>query len=160
SAGSCCLPSFCSPPSPAPSSASASSCWPDTAVKCLFRLAPISRWAASPHCSGGRNCHGFISPANMYLVGLTGGIGCGKSEAARIFGELGVPVIDTDTIAHALTASGHPVQQAIIKEFGYRYLNPEQSLNRAAFRTKVFADRHTRRHLESILHNDTHDVDH
>lgn len=94
----------------------------------------------------------------MYLVGLTGGIGCGKSEAARIFGELGIPVIDTDIIAHALTASGHPVLQAIIKEFGYRYLNPDQSLNRAALRKKVFADRHARRRLEAILHPAIYDV--
>lgn len=88
----------------------------------------------------------------MFLVGLTGGIGSGKSEAARIFRELGVPVIDTDAIAHELTASGHPVLKKIITQFGDAYLLADQSLDRAALRKKVFADKDARLQLESIMH--------
>lgn len=94
----------------------------------------------------------------MYLVGLTGGIGCGKSEAARIFADLGIPVTDTDTIAHALTAGGQPVLQTIIAEFGDHYLKPDQSLDRAALRKKVFADRDARQRLEAILHPAIYDA--
>jgi dephospho-CoA kinase len=68
----------------------------------------------------------------MFLVGLTGGIGSGKSEAARVFRELGVPVIDTDAIAHELTASGHPVLKKIIAQIGNTYMLADQSLDRAA----------------------------
>lgn len=88
----------------------------------------------------------------MYLVGLTGGIGSGKSEAARIFIELGVPVVDTDAIAHELTSAGHPVLKKIIEQFGNTYLNADQTLDRAALREKVFADRNARQQLEAILH--------
>ena len=88
----------------------------------------------------------------MLLVGLTGGIGSGKSEAARIFTGLGVPVIDTDAIAHMLTAPGQPLVQNIINLFGDEFLNPDGSLNRAALREKVFADENARRQLEAILH--------
>lgn len=88
----------------------------------------------------------------MLLVGLTGGIGSGKSEAARIFTGLGVPVIDTDAIAHVLTAPGQPLVQNIINLFGDEFLNPDGSLNRAALREKVFADENARRQLEAILH--------
>jgi dephospho-CoA kinase len=88
----------------------------------------------------------------MFLVGLTGGIGSGKSEAARIFAGLGVPVIDTDAIAHALTATGQPLVQNLIACFGTEFLNPDGSLNRAALREKIFADENARRQLEAILH--------
>lgn len=94
----------------------------------------------------------------MYLVGLTGGIGCGKSEAARIFADLGIPVTDTDAIAHALTAGDQPVLQTIIAEFGDHYLKPDQSLDRAALRKKVFADRDARQRLEAILHPAIYDA--
>ncbi len=88
----------------------------------------------------------------MFLVGLTGGIGSGKSEAARIFAGLGVPVVDTDAIAHELTAPGQPVLQNIIHLFGNEFLNPDGSLDRAALREKVFADERARHQLEAILH--------
>lgn len=57
----------------------------------------------------------------MFLVGLTGGIGSGKSEAARIFAGLSVPVIDTDAIAHELTAPGQSLLQSIINLFGNEF---------------------------------------
>ena len=88
----------------------------------------------------------------MLLVGLTGGIGSGKSEAARIFADLGVPVIDTDAIAHALTAPGQPLLNSIAELFGKEFFNPDGSLNRAALREKVFADENARHRLEAILH--------
>ncbi|PKO25731.1 MAG: dephospho-CoA kinase [Betaproteobacteria bacterium HGW-Betaproteobacteria-8] len=94
----------------------------------------------------------------MFLVGLTGGIGSGKSEAARIFRELGVPVIDTDAIAHELTASGHPILKRIIAQFGDAYLLADQTLDRAALRKKVFADKEARLQLESILHPAIYDA--
>lgn len=88
----------------------------------------------------------------MYLVALTGGIGSGKTEATRKFSALGVPVIDTDVIAHQLTSVGHPVLKKIIAEFGDAYLLADGSLNRAAMRKKVFQDASARAKLEDILH--------
>lgn len=94
----------------------------------------------------------------MYLVGLTGGIGSGKSEAARIFKELGVPVIDTDAIAFELTASGQPILKEIITHFGDLYLRPDQTLDRTALRKKVFTDKAARLKLETILHPAIYEV--
>lgn len=94
----------------------------------------------------------------MYLVGLTGGIGSGKTEAARIFAELGVPVVDTDAIAHALTSAGHPVLKEIIAQFGDSYLQADQTLDRAALREKVFSDTQARYQLEAILHPAIYDA--
>jgi dephospho-CoA kinase len=94
----------------------------------------------------------------MFLVGLTGGIASGKSEAAHIFRDLGVPVIDTDEIAHELTASGHPVLKKIIAQFGDAYLLADHSLDRAALRKKIFSDKEARHQLESILHPAIYDA--
>ncbi len=94
----------------------------------------------------------------MYLVGLTGGIGSGKTEAARIFAELGVPVVDTDAIAHTLTSAGHPVLKEIIAQFGDSYLQADQTLDRAALREKVFSDTQARYQLEAILHPAIYDA--
>src|SRR5690606_9862708 len=94
----------------------------------------------------------------MYLVGLTGGIGSGKTEVARIFAELGVPVVDTDAIAHALTSAGHPVLKEIIAQSGDSYLQADQTLDRAALRDKVFSDTQARYQLEAILHPAIYDA--
>lgn len=88
----------------------------------------------------------------MIIVGLTGGIGSGKSEAARMFAELGIPVVDTDQIAHALTAPGQSVLQEIATALGDDTLNPDGSLNRVLLRQRAFTDPDVRRRLESILH--------
>ncbi|CAG0973718.1 dephospho-CoA kinase [Methylophilaceae bacterium] len=88
----------------------------------------------------------------MFVIGLTGGIGSGKSEAASIFAELGVPVVDVDVIAHQLTAKDQPTLQAIIEAFGHDFLQADSSLNRAALRERVFSDPAARQQLESILH--------
>ena len=87
-----------------------------------------------------------------FSVGLTGGIGSGKSLVADQFAELGVAVIDTDLIAHQLTGVGGEAMPAIREIFGDSFLTSEGALNRAAMRTHVFSDPSARKHLESILH--------
>ncbi|MCK9380531.1 MAG: dephospho-CoA kinase [Sulfuritalea sp.] len=87
-----------------------------------------------------------------YVVGLTGGIGSGKSAVAQLFAERGIKVIDTDAIAHALTAAGGAAMPAIRAEFGDGVANAEGALDRAAMRAIVFADPSARKRLESILH--------
>jgi len=88
----------------------------------------------------------------MFTVGLTGGIGSGKSTVADCFAALGVPVIDTDVIARDLTAPGGPALDAIRAAFGDTVMQADRSLDRAALRRRVFADAGARRQLEAILH--------
>lgn len=88
----------------------------------------------------------------MLVVGLTGGIGCGKSEAARQFAKLGVPIVDVDVIARQLTSAGHPVLKEIISVFGNQYLGADGNLNRKAVREKIFSDMAARKDLEGIIH--------
>mgnify|MGYP002277826505 CR=1 FL=1 len=88
----------------------------------------------------------------MLRIGLTGGIGSGKSSAAEIFSELGITVIDADEIAHRLTGPGQPVLRAITRHFGENILNNDGSLNRQALRELVFSDNGKRRELEDIMH--------
>lgn len=85
-------------------------------------------------------------------VGLTGGIGSGKSAAAGLFARLGVEVIDTDAIAHALTAPGGAAMPAIREAFGARYVAADGSLDRAAMRRLAFSDKGAKQRLEAILH--------
>jgi len=87
-----------------------------------------------------------------YIVGLTGGIGSGKSAAAQVFAELGITVIDTDAIAHALTAPGGAAIAPIRAAFGDEYIGPEGALSRPRMRELVFADAAKKSQLESILH--------
>lgn len=86
------------------------------------------------------------------VVALTGGIGSGKSSVASILQELGAAVIDTDEIAHRLTASGKPGAAAIGEQFGAEYLLPSGALDRDRMRELVFADPDARKKLEAILH--------
>ena len=88
----------------------------------------------------------------MFVIGLTGGIGSGKSEAAKIFADLGVPVTDVDVISHALTAANQPLLADIAANFGQQYITPEGALNRAAMRGLVFNDAAARDQLSAILH--------
>jgi dephospho-CoA kinase len=87
-----------------------------------------------------------------YVVGLTGGIGSGKSAVADLFAAQGVPVVDTDAIAHALTAPGGAAMPAIRAEFGDGVASADGALDRAAMRAIVFADPSARKRLEAILH--------
>lgn len=88
----------------------------------------------------------------MLKVGLTGGIGCGKSTVARIFADLNVPVLDADEIAHRLVEKGQPALAQIQQAFGAAILNPDGSLDRKNLRDRVFSDLKQKQKLESILH--------
>ena len=88
----------------------------------------------------------------MSIIALTGGLGSGKSEAAKQFAKLGVPVVDTDVIAHALTAVGSPVLTQISQLFGPQFLTKEGALDRAKLRTLVFTNPQERSKLEALLH--------
>ncbi len=88
----------------------------------------------------------------MYVIGMTGGIGSGKTEVARIFAEYGIPIVDVDSISRDLTTTGKPVLRDIAKTFGAEVLNSDGSLNRSMLRQKIFADETARKKLEAILH--------
>jgi dephospho-CoA kinase len=87
-----------------------------------------------------------------FVVGLTGGIGSGKSAVADAFAALGIDVTDTDRLAHALTEPGKPGLDAIVEVFGPGLLQGDGSLDRATLRRVAFADPVVRSRLESILH--------
>lgn len=86
------------------------------------------------------------------IIGLTGGIGCGKSTVANLFAGLGAGIIDTDAIAHLLTRPGGAAIPVIRAAFGDRYIADDGALNRALMRELVFSDAAARQRLESILH--------
>jgi dephospho-CoA kinase len=88
----------------------------------------------------------------MFAVGLTGGIGSGKSTVADLFADLGTPVIDTDVIARQLTEPGGAALETIRTVFGKPVMQADGSLDRAALRRLVFADPAARQQLEAILH--------
>ena len=87
-----------------------------------------------------------------YVVGLTGGIGSGKTAVADAFAALGVEIIDTDALAHALSAVGQPGFAAIRDAFGEGILRPDGAIDRGALRRLVFADAAARSRLEDALH--------
>lgn len=88
----------------------------------------------------------------MLRVGLTGGVGSGKSTVAALFAGHGVPVIDTDDIARTMVASGKPAHREIVSAFGPQVLNAAGEIDRARLREIVFHDVAERKRLESILH--------
>lgn len=88
----------------------------------------------------------------MLKIGLTGGIGCGKSTAVRRFRELGVPVIEADLVAREVVAVGQPALQEIVECFGSHALQADGALDRAWLRQTVFSDPVRLQQLESILH--------
>lgn len=85
-------------------------------------------------------------------IGLTGGIGSGKSTACEIFSELGVPVIDADVIAHELVKPGMPAFNEIKIIFGTEIISSDGTLDRKIIRDKIFANEIDRKKLENILH--------
>lgn len=87
-----------------------------------------------------------------FSVGLTGGIGSGKSAVAELLAGHGAAIIDTDQIAHALTAPGGAAMSQIAASFGDNFLTSEGALDRAAMRARVFSDPAAKRQLEAILH--------
>lgn len=87
-----------------------------------------------------------------FIVGLTGGIGCGKSSASRLFSELGIDVIDTDVIARQLTQPDGQAINSIRDSFGCVFLTADSALDREKMRNLVFSDSGARQKLEKILH--------
>ena len=90
--------------------------------------------------------------ARRLRVGLTGGIGSGKTTVALRFKELGVPVIDADEIARALVARGQPALAAVVGRFGSGVLTTDGELDRRVLRNLIFAKPALRKDLETILH--------
>lgn len=86
------------------------------------------------------------------IVGLTGGIGSGKSAVARLFAGHGIPCIDTDTVSHQLTAPGGAAMPAIVAAFGAGMRQADGALDRTAMRALVFSQPAARQQLEAILH--------
>jgi dephospho-CoA kinase len=85
-------------------------------------------------------------------IGLTGGIGCGKTTVANLFAERGATLVDTDLIAHAMTAPHGPAMAAIAAAFGPAFIAADGSLDRAAMRALVFTQPAAKHKLEAILH--------
>lgn len=87
-----------------------------------------------------------------FAVGLTGGIGSGKSTVADLFAARGASIIDTDVIAHGLTAPGGAAMPAIVQAFGAEFADADGALDRTRMRALVFSDAKAKAALEAILH--------
>lgn len=87
-----------------------------------------------------------------FCVGLTGGIGSGKSTVTGIFETLGVKIIDADTITHQLQAIDQPAYNEIINQFGPEVIGENRELNRGYLRKLVFTDKAIKTKLENIVH--------
>jgi dephospho-CoA kinase len=87
-----------------------------------------------------------------YLVGLTGGIGSGKSEVAAVFAARGVDVLDADEIAHAISKRGEAGHRAVVASLGAQFVRADGELDRPALRRRAFDDATFRRDLEQLLH--------
>jgi dephospho-CoA kinase len=90
--------------------------------------------------------------AKRFSVGLTGGIGSGKSTVANLFGELGAAIVDTDLIAHQVSAPAGRAIPAIRSEFGADFITADGAMDRARMRDLVFSDAAQKARLEAILH--------
>ena len=88
----------------------------------------------------------------MLKIGLTGGIGSGKTTVSQLFAELGTPVIDADVIAHQLVEKDQPALNQLVSHFGQVILNSDKTLNRPYLSDLVFNDRQKKQKLEAILH--------
>ncbi len=91
-------------------------------------------------------------PPRTYTIGLTGGIGSGKSTVADLFAARGIALVDADVLAHRITAPGGSAIDALRNEFGDTAITPEGALDRAWMRRLAFGDDTVRRRLEAILH--------
>ena len=98
---------------------------------------PATRPAGAPRC---------------VRIGLTGPIGCGKSQVAAWLGEVGVPVVDADAAAHVVTAPGQRAHDEVLWRFGAPVTAPDGTLDRAALARVVFADPAALAALEAIVH--------
>ncbi len=93
-----------------------------------------------------------MSRSGRLAIGLTGGIGSGKSTVSALWVALGATLVDTDAIAHALTAPGGDAMSALAAEFGADIADPRGAMDRAKMRAVVFADVSAKVRLEAILH--------
>lgn len=93
-----------------------------------------------------------MSDGRPLVVGVTGGIGCGKSTICREFAALGAPVVDTDEVAREVVAPGTAGLAAIVERFGKDILTADGTLDRRRLRSIVFADESSRLWLEALLH--------
>jgi dephospho-CoA kinase len=87
-----------------------------------------------------------------FRIALTGGIASGKTTVARLFAELGVPVIDTDAIARQVVEPGQPALAEVVAAFGPEVLDAKGRLDRRRMRERIFADASAKQRLEAILH--------
>jgi dephospho-CoA kinase len=90
--------------------------------------------------------------ARVFRVGLTGGIASGKSTAAKFFGALGVPILDSDQIARDVVEPGQPPLERLVERFGASILTADGHLDRPALRDIVFSDPKARADLEALTH--------
>ena len=88
----------------------------------------------------------------MKVLGLTGGIGMGKSTSAQFFRARGVPVVDTDDLARQVVEPGQPALAEVLAAFGPQFAGPDGQLRRDELARRVFADPGARQRLEEILH--------
>ncbi|MFI5331585.1 MAG: dephospho-CoA kinase [Desulfobaccales bacterium] len=88
----------------------------------------------------------------MLKIAITGGAGSGKSTVARMFGELGAPVLDADAAAREAVAVGTPAYEELRRLFGEEYFDPDGALNRAKVAQLVFTDPEARQRLNDIVH--------
>lgn len=93
-----------------------------------------------------------MTPQKRLCVGLTGGIGCGKSTVSELFKQRGVRVIDTDEIARQLTGPGGEALAEIARVFGVDFLDSGGAMDRLRMRRLVFSDPQAKARLESVLH--------
>ena len=89
---------------------------------------------------------------NNWVLGLTGGIGCGKTAVSNMFEELGICVVDADIIARQVVAPNSTGLNAIIEHFGEGILLPDGTLNRATLRTRIFTNNDDKEWLNALLH--------
>jgi dephospho-CoA kinase len=90
--------------------------------------------------------------ARPFRVGLTGGIASGKSTAAKFFGALGVPILDSDQVARDVVEPGQPPLERLVERFGPKILTADGHLDRPALRDIVFSDPRARADLEALTH--------
>jgi dephospho-CoA kinase len=93
-----------------------------------------------------------VVSSRVFRVGLTGGIASGKSTAAKFFGALGVPILDSDQVAREVVEPGQPPLERLVERFGRGILTPDGHLDRPALRDIVFSDPKARTDLENLTH--------
>jgi dephospho-CoA kinase len=88
----------------------------------------------------------------MLIIGLTGGIGSGKSTVTQLFADFSIPIIDADVIAHQITQPNQPALKLIAENISNEILNSDGSLNRDKLRALIFSQPHQKQQLENLLH--------